>query len=40
LAFEVWRGMVEVVRGVCDGVSEYGDDIGDGDAGEERQERY
>jgi hypothetical protein len=32
--------MVEVVRGVCDGVSEYGDDIGDGDAGEERQERY
>jgi hypothetical protein len=40
LAFEVWRGMVEVVRGVCDGVNEYGDDIGDGDVGEERQERY
>jgi hypothetical protein len=30
--------MVEVARGVCDGVNECGDDIGNGDAGEERQE--
>jgi hypothetical protein len=31
---------VEVERGVRGGIEGLGDDAGDGDAGEERQERY